>query len=51
VFTAGHSVGYEVVDQVTEGFGLLQMDADLCKDASSEGSSTEITTGTDIGVN
>jgi hypothetical protein len=51
VFTAGCSVGYEVVDQVTEGFGQLQTDTDLCKDASSEGSSTDITTGADIGVN
>lgn len=50
VFTAGHSVGYEVVDQVTEGFGLLQTDADFCKDASSEGS-TDITTEVDIRVN
>jgi hypothetical protein len=51
VFTAGHSVRYEVVDQITEGFGQLETDADLCKDASSEGSSTDITTGVDIRVN
>ena len=35
---AGCLVDYEVVDQITEGFGLLQMDPD-------------ITTGADIGVN
>jgi hypothetical protein len=51
VFTVGRSVGYEAVDQVTEGFGQLQTDTDLCKDTSSEGSSTDITTGADTGVN
>jgi hypothetical protein len=50
IFTAGRSVGHEVVDQVTEGFGLLQTDADLCKDAG-EAASADITTGADIGVN
>jgi len=47
----GHSVGHEVVDQVTEGFGLLQMDTDLCKDTGPEAASADITTGADIGVN
>ena len=52
VFTAGRLVNYEVVDQITEGFGLLQTDADLCKDAASkELVSGNITTGADIGVN
>ena len=41
---------HEVVDQVTEGFGLLQTDADLCKDAG-EPPSADIPTGVDIGVN
>ena len=51
VFTVGHSVGHEVVDQVTKGFGLLQMDTDLCKDTGPEAASADITTGADIGVN
>ena len=51
VFTAGRSVDYEVVDQVTEGFGLLQTDTDLCKDAGPEPARADITTGADIGVN
>jgi len=51
IFTAaGHSVGHEVVDQVTKGFGLLQTDADLCKDAG-EATSADITNRADIGVN
>ena len=40
-------MGHEVVDQVTKGFGLLQTDADLCKDAG-EVASADITTGADI---
>ena len=50
IFTAGNSVGHEVVDQVTKGFGLLQTNADLCKDVG-EATSADITTGADIGVN
>ena len=45
IFMAGCSVDYEVVDQITEGFRLLQTDTDLCKDTVSEA------TGADIGVN
>ena len=41
---------HEVVDQVVKGLGLLQTDADLCKDAG-EVPSADITTGADIGVN
>ena len=41
----------EMVDQITEGFGLLQMDTDLCKDTVSEAAGADITTGADIGVN
>jgi hypothetical protein len=44
-------VDYEVVDQITEGFGLLQTDTDLCKDTVSEATGADITTGSDIGVN
>jgi len=36
IFTAGHSVDYEVVDRITKGFGLLGEDADLCKDTGGE---------------
>ena len=35
--------GYEVVDQITEEFGLLQMDTDLCKDTISKAPGTDIT--------
>jgi hypothetical protein len=51
VFTAGCLVGHEVVDQVTEGFGLLQTDTDLCKDTGPEAASADSATGADIGVN
>ena len=51
IFTARRSVDYEVVDQITEGFGLLQMDTDLCKDTVSEATGADITTGADIQVN
>ena len=51
VFTVGHSVGHEVVDQVTKGFGLLQTDTDFCKHTGPEAASADITTGADIGVN
>jgi hypothetical protein len=49
VFIAGRSVDYEVVDQVTEGFGLLQTDTDLCN-AGPESASADIPSGADIGV-
>ena len=51
VFTAGHSVGYEVPDQITEGFALLGEDVDLCNDTGREAAGAEATTGEDIGVN
>ena len=44
-------MGHEVADQVTEGFGLLQTNTDLCKDDGPEAASADITTGADIGVN
>ena len=44
-------MGHEVVDQVTKGFGPLQMDTGLGKDTGPEPASADITTGADIGVN
>jgi len=51
IFTAGRSVDYKVADRITEGFGLLGEDADLCKDNGGEAADAEATTGVDIGVN
>ena len=51
IFTAGHSVDYEVPDWITKGFALLGEYVDLCKDTGGEVAGAEATTGEDIGVN
>jgi len=51
IFTTGHSVGYKVADQITEGFGLLGEGADLCKVTNGEVAGEDAATGEDIGVN